>query len=177
LAYAAEWKAYALERSIGRPAADVYLVNVSNGERTKIKDALPEDRYLRASPNGRFLLYFENDSYWTIDVNTRASVNITKNVRTSFVNRESDTAAKLKPPYGVAGWTKNDADVLLYDKYDLWKVSTDGSKSVRLTDGAADEVLARLYKLACARKGRPTSPSARRRTAASIWTRRGLPLR
>src|SRR5206468_8169476 len=37
-AYAENWAAYAMERSIGRPAADLYLVDLESGERTKIKD-------------------------------------------------------------------------------------------------------------------------------------------
>jgi dipeptidyl aminopeptidase/acylaminoacyl peptidase len=147
LAYAAEWKSYALERSIGRPAADIYLIDPATGERTKIKDDLPEDRYLQASPGGRYLLYLENENYWVYDLNSHAAVNITKNVKTSFINQESDTAAAHKPPFGVAGWTKNDADVILYDKYDLWKVSPDGAKSVRLTDGAPEEARYRLVRL------------------------------
>ena len=50
LAYAAEWKEYAMERSIGRPSADIYLVDLANGQRTKIKEKLTEDRYLRSEP-------------------------------------------------------------------------------------------------------------------------------
>src|SRR2546429_9063250 len=65
----------------------------------------------------------------------------------SFVNRESDWTIKQKPPFGVAGWTKDDAAVLLYDKFDLWQVAPDGLRAVRLTDGAADQVRHRYEKL------------------------------
>jgi dipeptidyl aminopeptidase/acylaminoacyl peptidase len=147
LAYAAEWKEYAMDRSIGRPAADIYLVDIRTGQRSKVKDKLTEDHYLQASPGGRYLLYLENDQYWVMDVATHAAVNITKNVKTSFVDRESDATVKQKPPFGVAGWTKNDADVILYDKYDLWKISADGARAVRLTDGAAEQVRYRYVRL------------------------------
>jgi dipeptidyl aminopeptidase/acylaminoacyl peptidase len=149
LAYAAEWKEYAMERSIGRPYADIYLVDVANGQRTKIKEKLSEDRFLEASPGGRYLMYVDHDQYWVIDITkpTAAAVNITKNIKTSFINTESDSTAPVKPPFGVAGWTKNDAEVILYDKFDLWKVSADGSKSVRLTNGAAEEVRHRYVRL------------------------------
>jgi dipeptidyl aminopeptidase/acylaminoacyl peptidase len=147
MAYVAEWKDYALERSIGRPFADIYLVDEGTGQRTKIKDKLGEDRYMEASPGGRYLMYLEHDQYWVIDVTTRATVNITKNIKTSFVNLESDSTAPVKPPFGVAGWTKNDAEVILYDKLDLWKVSPDGAHAVRLTDGAADQVRHRYVRI------------------------------
>ncbi len=147
LAYAAEWKEYAMDRSIGRPAADIYLVDLGSGQRTKIKDKLPEDRYLQASPGGRYLLYLENDQYFIVDISTHAAVNITKNIKTSFVDHESDETVKQKPPFGVAGWTKNDAEVILYDKFDLWKVSPDGSHPVRLTDGASEQLRHRYVRL------------------------------
>lgn len=147
LGYAAEWKEYAMDRSIGRPAADIYLVDLTNGRRTKIKDKLTEDHYLQASPGGRYLLYLENDDYWVIDVTTRAATDITRNIKTSFIDHESDETVKQKPPFGVAGWTKNDAEVILYDKFDLWKVSPDGAHAARLTSGAADQIRHRYVRL------------------------------
>ncbi len=147
LAYAAEWKDYALERSIGRPFADISLVDLTSGQRTKIREKLSEDRYLEASPGGRYLAYLDHDQYNVFDVTTKATVNITKNIKTSFVNLESDSTAPEKPPFGVAGWTKNDADIILYDKFDLWKVSPDGKNAVRLTNGTADQIRHRYVRL------------------------------
>ncbi len=147
LAYTANWSAYAMERTIGRPAADIYLTDLATGERTRIKERLPEDRYLQASPQGRYLLYVQDDHYWTVNTATRAIVNITKTVPTSFVDRESDFTIKQKPAFGVAGWTKNDEAVILYDKFDLWKIAADGSRATRLTDGAAEQVRHRYVRL------------------------------
>lgn len=146
LAYAASWPAYAMDRTIGRPAADLALVDVVTGTRTRLIDRV-DDGYVQASPNGRYLLFFNADHYWTIDTRTRAITNITRAVPTSFVNRESDATVKQKPPFGVAGWTKNDAAVVLYDKFDLWQVAADGGRATRLTDGAADQVRHRYVRL------------------------------
>jgi dienelactone hydrolase len=147
MAFATNWNAYAMDRSIGRPAADLYLIDVASGERTKIKERLIEDRYVQASPGGRYLLYVQDDHYWTVNVATRAVVNITPSVQTTFVDRESDFTIKQKPAFGFAGWTKNDESVILYDKFDLWKVEPDGSKATRLTDGAAGQVRHRYVRL------------------------------
>src|SRR5262245_9263092 len=54
LAYAVNWTAYAMDRSIGRPAADLYLVDLDSGARTKVQDRI-EDQYLQAGPAGRYL--------------------------------------------------------------------------------------------------------------------------
>jgi dipeptidyl aminopeptidase/acylaminoacyl peptidase len=147
LAVSADWSAYAMERSIGRPAADISLVDVSTGARTKIQDRLNDDYYLEESPGGRYLLYFHDDNYWTVNTATHTVVNITKNAPTAFFDRESDWTIKQKPAFGVAGWTEDDAAVILYDKFDLWQVAPDGSHAVRLTDGAADQVRHRYEKL------------------------------
>jgi dipeptidyl aminopeptidase/acylaminoacyl peptidase len=146
-AYAANWSAYAMERSIGRPAADVYLVDLATGNRTKIQDRLDDDYYLHASPGGRYLLYFHDNHYWTVNTATHAVVNITKTVPTAFANLESDYTIKQKPAFGFAGWTKDDASVILYDKFDLWQVAPDGSRAAKLTDGAAGQVRHRYVKL------------------------------
>ena len=147
VAYATNWAAYAMDRSIGRPMADLYLIDLATGDRTKVKERLVEDHYVQSSPGGRYLLYLQDDHYWTINVATRAVVNITKGVSAAFVDRESDSTIKQKPAFGVAGWTKNDESVILYDKLDLWKVAPDGARAVRLTDGAANQIRHRYVRL------------------------------
>ena len=146
-AYAANWSAYAMERSIGRPAADVYFVDLATGDRTKIQDRLNDDYYLEASPGGRYLFYFHDNNYWTVNTATRAVVNITKAVPTAFADLEADYTIKQKPAFGFAGWAKDDASIILYDKFDLWQVSPDGAHATKLTDGAADQVRHRFVKL------------------------------
>ena len=142
--YAAEWPAYAMERSIGRPSADLSIIDVATGDRTKVRSRLQDDEYLRSSPSGKYLLYFEGNHYWTLNTATRAVTNITKSIKTSFANLESDATVKQKPPFGVGGWTEDDAAVLLYDKFDIWKIAPDGSSATRLTDGATDQVRHRI---------------------------------
>jgi dipeptidyl aminopeptidase/acylaminoacyl peptidase len=146
LAYVSSFAPYAMERTIGRPSADVALIDLTSGERTKVLEKI-DDGYLSAGPAGRYLLFFRDGHYWTLDTTSRAVTNITKSAATSFVNRESDNTSAQKPPYGVAGWTKNDDAVLLYDKYDIWQVSTDGAKAVRLTDGTAEQVRHRYARV------------------------------
>jgi dipeptidyl aminopeptidase/acylaminoacyl peptidase len=141
-----EWSKYAMDRTIGRPAADLFVQDVSTGMRTRLKDGV-NDRYVQVSPGGKYALFLENDHFWTIDLATRAIVNVTRSASTSFIDKESDATTKQKPAFGVAGWTKDDAAVLLYDKFDLWQVAADGSKPVRLTAGTAEQARYRLLRL------------------------------
>ena len=156
MAYVLEWSKYAMERSIGRMGADLYIQDISTGERTKLKDNI-NDRYIRAGASGRYLLFLESNHYWTIDLLNHRITNITEKAPVPFINFESDSTAKVypdniqKPPFGVGGWTEADGAVLLYDKYNLWKVSSDGSEVTRLTDGEGDQVRHRIVRLDAAR--------------------------
>ena len=121
LAYAVNWTRYAMDRTIGRPAADLSLVDIETGARTKVKDGI-EDQYLQASPGGRYLLYMQADQYLDDRHSDARHRQHLEGAATSFVNRESDATIKQKPTFGVAGWTNNDDAVLLYDKFDVWRV-------------------------------------------------------
>lgn len=145
-AYAAEWSKYAMNRSIGRPSADLLLVDLATGARTPLRTAV-NDRFVQAGPAGKYLLFIEGDQYWTINLATRAVTCITRTVPTSFIDRDSDQTSPQKPPFGVAGWTSGDGAVLLNDKYDVWRVATDGSRAERLTSGAAEQVRHRVVRL------------------------------
>jgi WD40-like Beta Propeller Repeat len=96
-AYAANWSGYAMERTIGRPAADIYVVDLATGNRTKIQERLNDDYYLSASPAGRYLLYFHDDNYWTVNTATNAVVNITKMcLRLSSIARRTTPSSRSR---------------------------------------------------------------------------------
>ena len=54
---------------------------------------------------------------------------------------------KQKPPFGIAGWTKDDAAVVMYDKYDLWEVPVTGTGAKRLTNGSTEEIRHRYVRM------------------------------
>jgi dipeptidyl aminopeptidase/acylaminoacyl peptidase len=139
-------KPFAMERSIGRVYSNVQSLDLESGRRLRIGDRL-EDRYVQASPGGRYVAYFKNDHYWTVDLGTGKEVNITAGLAGSFVDRESDATVDQKPPFGLAGWSQDDRTLLLYDKFDIWEIKPDGSGAVRLTNGATEQVRHRVVRL------------------------------
>jgi dienelactone hydrolase len=147
LAYAVSWADGALERSWGRFGnAAISLIDVATGERSKIADHV-DDRHVSASPDGKYILYFVDGQIFTIDTARKTVTNVSKGAATSFVDRESDSTDAQKPFFGYGGWTKDDRDVLLYDKFDVWQVAADGSKATKLTDGAGDQIEYRVPRL------------------------------
>ena len=86
------------------------------------------------SPSGRYLLSFDGKDWETISVPDGKTVNLTASLPVKFWNEETDTPS-TPGAYGTAGWTKDGQSVLLYDKYDVWRVSPDGSGAKNITAG------------------------------------------
>jgi dipeptidyl aminopeptidase/acylaminoacyl peptidase len=148
LAYVISWSSHPLERSWGRfGSATLSMIDTGTGARSVIVDGI-DDRFVHASPEGKYVLYYQGGQFFTVDTSRRTLTNITKDVATSFGDSESDSTDVQKPWFGYAGWTSNDRDVLLYDKFDVWQVAPDGSKATRLTDGAAEQTRYRYVDLA-----------------------------
>jgi hypothetical protein len=59
---------------------------------------------------------------------------LTTKLPVKFWNEETDTPS-TPPACGLGGWTKDDKYVLLYDDYDVWQATADGSSAVCLTAG------------------------------------------
>ena len=53
----------------------------------------------------------------------------------------------MLPPHGVGGWSKDDAAVFLYDRFDVWRVAPDGSGGASITRGATEEIVHRIVDL------------------------------
>ncbi len=62
-------------------------------------------------------------------------------------------------PYGIAGWTAQDRSLLLYDRYDIWELAPDGSKSRLVTNGLGrrDKIVLRYVRLDPEEKAIPSS--------------------
>jgi dipeptidyl aminopeptidase/acylaminoacyl peptidase len=122
----------------GRRYADPYSVDLVTGARAKLGSRLAPP--FSISPGGKYVLNFKDGEFWIYDLATQAAKNVSHAAGVSFVNKEDDHPNPTRPSWGVAGWTKNDAGVIVYDEFDLWELYPDGAKPRRLTDGAAEQV-------------------------------------
>jgi dienelactone hydrolase len=135
----------------GRRFADPYSVDLATGARTKLGSKLAPPFW--SSPGGKYALNFKDGEFWIFDLATGSGKNLSKAAGVSFINREDDHPNPTRPSYGVAGWTKNDASVVVYDQFDLWELFPDGAKPRRLTDGAAEQVRYRYVDPETVRRG------------------------
>jgi dipeptidyl aminopeptidase/acylaminoacyl peptidase len=135
--------------------SDFYLVNTSDGSR---KPILTKQRgNVSLSPNAKYAIYFDGKDWYSYSVATGSTVNLTKSISANFYNEENDTPS-TPGSYGLAGWTKDDADVLIYDHYDVWQIAPDGSSAKNLTDGVGRKELTTLRYVRLDPKERSIDP-------------------
>ena len=114
----------------GRRYRDVYVVDISSGQRRLV---LEKYRWMTLpSPTGEKLLYYAKRHFHVLDVKSGKSRNITKQVKTSFVDQEDDHNI-IDPPHSPVGWSQDGKAVLLFDGWDIWKIPTAGGKAINLT--------------------------------------------
>ncbi len=113
--------------------SDVWLVNSIDGSRQKVLERYRGN--VTNSPTGRYLVWFGSDyRWWSYDVATGARRDLTGNLPVVF-HRDDDDHPEPDAAHGLAGWTENDAAVLLYDEFDVWKVAPATGEAVCVTDG------------------------------------------
>jgi len=111
--------------------SDVFLVNTSDGSR---KPLLKKHHWgVSFSPSGRFAVFYDGKDWNTVTLTNGAVINVTKKIPGATFTNEDHDSPSASPSYGIAGWSSDEYFVLLYDKYDIWEVSTQGSGYRNLT--------------------------------------------
>jgi dipeptidyl aminopeptidase/acylaminoacyl peptidase len=137
LGLGADQSTYEYERPWNPTYNDFYLVDLKTGERKAVEK---ETRWrYQWSGTGRYLLQYAQPDWWVYDVNSGEKRNLTEDLEAEFWNTDDDHPAP-KNSWGMAGWTKDDEGVMLYDKYDIWyfPISKPGD-AVNLTHGIGRE--------------------------------------
>lgn len=122
----------------GRRYADIYVFDLQTGAR---KLAVKKSRWsYPPSPAGTHFLYYEDGHFYTYDMATGQSVNITKDVPASFINTEDDHNI-VKPPTPTAGWSRDGKYVFLSDNWDIWQIPVGGGGGTNITvDGRTEQI-------------------------------------
>jgi dipeptidyl aminopeptidase/acylaminoacyl peptidase len=136
IAVASSGEPYAIENNWDTPGfSDDYLVDVKTGRREQVRTKARGRVSL--SPEARYLTWFDNETGWmALDVKTRKTVAMSAGIPHPLENEDHDSPS-TPSAYGTAGWTPGDAELVIYDRFDLWALDPAGKKAPRnVTQGA-----------------------------------------
>lgn len=123
---------YSWDIQIGR---DLYLVDFKSGTKTLIEKNVSGTP--RLSPSGKYAYWYDSrDSSWVAtDIPSNTKIDLTKNLPVYFHDELHDSPS-LPGSYGTEGWLKDDAAILINDRYDIWKIDPKNpAAAVNLTMG------------------------------------------
>lgn len=133
--------------SEGTAHKNLYAVDLQSGDKQLIVKDLRCNPYL--SPEAKYITWWSDpDSAWfSRNIRKAATVRLTDNLAAAWYDEENDVP-DFPDEYGTAAWLDDDSALLVYDKYDLWKLNPDGKKKPeRLTRGREQKTAYRYLKL------------------------------
>jgi dipeptidyl aminopeptidase/acylaminoacyl peptidase len=75
------------------------------------------------SPAGKYVYWYDaiQKNYFTYEVVTGAKKNVTEKIKVPLYDEENDVP-DYAGPHGVMGWSNDDKNLYVYDKYEVWNV-------------------------------------------------------
>ncbi|WP_051397997.1 alpha/beta hydrolase family protein [Runella limosa] len=156
------------------PVEDAYLISLRDGSKKMAKEKI--EGSARTSPEGKYLYWFSNpDTAWFAhDIAANQTIQLTNNKTVKYADEEDDHP-DFPNPYGIAGWTKNDQYLLVYDRFDIWQIDPKKPASfVKLTDGRAAKNQYRYVRLDAEERNIDLSKSLLLRTVNETTRQEGF---
>jgi len=115
---------------------NLYLISTKDGSRMAIAMRLLYP-FAEFSPGGKYVFWYDHvkRAYIAYNIRLKTRRNISGTIHVSLLNDQHENTGGGYP-YGSALWLAGDSAILLYDRYDIWKVDPEGIKPpVNLTNG------------------------------------------
>jgi dipeptidyl aminopeptidase/acylaminoacyl peptidase len=146
IALASSSERYAIERMWGDEGDDLYLIDGTTGSRKLIREKITGSAQL--SPDARYVLFFDEGHWFSYVVASGRIINLTAPLKgVSFAQETWDTPSN-PAAWGVAGFTKGDKAVVLYDRYDLWELDPSGAQPARIVTDSVGRRQHLVFRLA-----------------------------
>ena len=122
-----------------QPFYTLEAVHLESGSARKLVSGRIES--VRLSPEGKYAIWWDlpAKAWMLADIASGSITNITEGIDADFWDVDDDHPA-LPEPYGIAGWTEGDKDVLIYDKYSIYVIPTDGLQHHVIAYGRDKEI-------------------------------------
>lgn len=140
--------AYDVQKMWGDDGNDIYTVDPATGTRKLIRQKISGQAQL--STDGKYVLYFDAGQWYSYAIATGKTTNLTGGMPSVRFDQETWSTPSTPSAWGIAGWTKGDKSVLLYDRFDIWELDPTGLKpATMVTDSAGrrDQIAFRIVDL------------------------------
>ena len=117
---------YMIEQMWGDGGSDVYVIDPATNARKLIREKINGQAQL--SPDAKYVTFYDKKHWYSYNVATGKTVDLTGPVKDVDFYQETDDHPAEPPAWGLAGWTKGDQAVLIYDRYDIWQFDPTGVK-------------------------------------------------
>ena len=119
----------------GQSYSDIYLINLANGSKKRLFEKFYQNnnRGFNLSPNGKMACYYQDGTFFTLNLETGVQINLTGSIQSAFVD-DLDDHNVFKPSTDFFDWSADSKYVLIADNNDLWRISADGKAVTQLTD-------------------------------------------
>ncbi len=139
---------YDLERTWGDGGNDVHVVDPATGVRKQIATKVSGQAQL--SVGGKYVTWYDKDHWHAYNIATAKTVDLNAAMQRVHFEQENSSQTGEPAAWGMAGWTKDDRSVLIYDRFDIWEIDPAGVKAPTiLTDslGRRENLTLRLIAL------------------------------
>lgn len=128
---------------------DINYKNIDDGTMSLLaKRFYGQPMNIGTSEDGKYLHYYQDGNWWVYNSALKSTTNITYSIGVEWDNHDVDPG-NAQVVYGVAGWSHDGKSIFIYDRFDLWKISADGSQTTNLTNGRSSN---KRYRLSTAPK-------------------------
>jgi dipeptidyl aminopeptidase/acylaminoacyl peptidase len=139
---------YEKESSWGAGGNDVWLIDPATGARKQLAKKISGSAQL--SVGGRYVTWFDAKHWYAYHIASGRTVDLNASLPGVHFEQETWSTPDEPAAWGVAGWTKDDQQVLINDRFDIWAFDPSGTRApVILTDslGRRESITFRVIAL------------------------------
>lgn len=104
----------------------LFVKNLNNGAMKFIGDA--PSGFSEMSAAGKYVIWFNDRNYYAYEIETGTTRLISSGIKFPLWDEDQDIPM-IPSPYGIAGWSENDAELFVYDRHDIWALDPKGEKA------------------------------------------------